>query len=104
MIESVFILASAPGMYINEVKTYAASRLDLDERPESRESYKSPYLLWNLYEVELDDPGVGTLKVNLALTDSGSIAYGVLVIALARYCEVEAPFHETVVFFTPCRP
>jgi hypothetical protein len=94
--QSSLILASALGMSMDEAKTYAASQLGLDELPESLESYKSPYLLWDLYEVDLDDPGVGTLKMNIALTDSGSMVYGVLVIALARDYEAEKPFHETV--------
>lgn len=94
--QTSIILASAPGMTIEEAKKYAASQLGLDELPESLESYKSPYLLWDLYEVDLDDPSVGTLKVNIALTESGSMAYGVLVIALARDYKAEKPFHETV--------
>lgn len=94
--QTSFILASAPGMSMDEVQTYAASQLGLDELPESLESYKSPYLLWDLYEVELDDPGVGTLKVNLALTESGSMAYGVLVIAPARDYKADAPYYETI--------
>jgi len=57
--------------------------LGLEELPESVGSTETAFFTWDLYEIGVEAPGVGTVMVDMALAEADSTAYLVLLQALA---------------------
>lgn len=67
--------------------------LGLEELPESVGSTETASFTWDLYEIEVEVPAVGTVMVDIALAEADSTAYLVLLQALADDYDM---LHEAV--------
>jgi len=68
---------------IDELIAQLLPALGLEELPESVGSTETAFFTWDLYEIEVEVPGVGTVMVDMALAEADSTAYLVLLQALA---------------------
>jgi hypothetical protein len=90
------IQQAAPGSSKDDLSGLLMGQLGLDTLPQSIGTLDSGGLSWELYMVDVEAPGVGTVKVDLALAEMDGSAYIVLLQSLSD--EYEA-LHEAV--FTP---
>lgn len=69
---------AAPGATEDQLKAALAQQLGIEALPESSGTYESPSFTWDMYQVDVAAPGVGTVKVDLALAETDAGAYVVL--------------------------
>lgn len=72
------IQQAAPGMSTEQLAGLLLAQLGLDALPESSGRIETAAFAWDAYQVDVEAPGVGTVVVDLALTESGAAAYIVL--------------------------
>ena len=86
-----------PGMTTETViATAILSRLGLDTLPEPMDTNESGAFTWDLYAIEIEDPNVGPIIVDLALTQTGSGVYLVGIVT-----EPESHDHMREAVFIP---
>ncbi|MGQ9555101.1 MAG: serine hydrolase domain-containing protein [Anaerolineae bacterium] len=87
------IQQAAPGATADQITAALLPQLGVQSLPEKSSSYESPALTWDLYYLEVEAPGVGTVAVDVALAKTDAAAYIVLLQALpAEY----RALHEAV--------
>jgi CubicO group peptidase (beta-lactamase class C family) len=77
------IQQAAPGATITQLQGALAGQLGVEALPESTTTVETEAFSWQVYQVEVESPAVGTVVVDLALAESGEAAYIVLLQALA---------------------
>ncbi len=77
------IQQAAPGATAAQLAAALLPSLGLTEFPESIGTYESAAFTWNLYNVEVEAPGVGTVVVDIALTETEGAVYVVILQTLA---------------------
>jgi len=76
--QTVLIQKSYPGMTLAQLNQVLLPQLGITTLPSSLEQYQSGEFTWNLYQVEVPVPEVGTIIVDIAQFESGGTAYLVL--------------------------
>jgi len=87
------IQQAAPGATAAQITAALLPQLGIEELPESSGTHESAAFEWNLYVIEVEVPRVGTVVVDLALTETDAAAYVVLL--QAQPADYEA-LHEAV--------
>jgi CubicO group peptidase (beta-lactamase class C family) len=77
------IQQAAAGATTDQIATQLLPSLGLEELPESAGEFESPAFTWQLYQVEVDVPTLGTVMVDLGLAQTERDAYIVLLQTLA---------------------
>jgi CubicO group peptidase (beta-lactamase class C family) len=92
------IQQAAPGMSTEQLAELLLAQLGLDALPESSGRIDTATFDWDTYQVVVEAPGVGTVVVDLALTETDAAAYIVLLQASPGEHEVlrEAVFLPAV--------
>jgi CubicO group peptidase (beta-lactamase class C family) len=72
------IQQAAPGMGIEELSSLLLQQLGVSELPESYDTIEAGALLWALRQFDVNAPGVGTIRVDLALSETDEGTYIVL--------------------------
>jgi dipeptidyl aminopeptidase/acylaminoacyl peptidase len=80
---TTLIQKSYPEMTVDGLTAQLLPALGIEELPESVGSTETSAFTWDLYKVEVEAPGVGTVVVDIALAETDSTAYLVLLQALA---------------------
>lgn len=84
---------AAPGMTAEQIVSLLTTQLGIEELPESSDSLETDAFTWNLYQIEVEAPGIGSVMVALALAETEEGIY--LVLLQASPDEYET-LHETV--------
>ena len=87
------IQQAAPGMAAAQLLGLLRAQLGLAEAPERVDSYESAAFVWDLYRVEVEVPGMGAIHVSIALAETESASFVVLLQALEDEYEL---LHEAV--------
>jgi len=87
------IQQAAPGMTGEQLVGILEQQLGLESLPEIADTYESAAFTWEMYVIEVEAPGVGTVMVDLALAETDEAAYVVLLQTLPD--EYEA-LHEAI--------
>ena len=77
------IQQAAPGATVEQLKVALTGQLGVEAFPESSTTLETDAFTWQLYQVEIESPVVGTVVVDLALAEMDQSAYIVLLQALA---------------------
>lgn len=72
------IQQAAPRATAEQLTAALTQQLGIEALPEDSETYESASFTWDLYQADVEAPGVGTVKVDLALTETETGAYIVL--------------------------
>jgi len=72
------IQQAAPGATAAQVEGSLVVQLGLAQAPEPVDAYSSAALTWELYQVEIEAPGVGAIVVDVALAEADGTAYVIL--------------------------
>lgn len=80
--QTVLIQQAVPGVTVEQLKTLLTPQLGLKELPESVGSIKTANLTWDLYSVEREERDVGTVIVDIALTETDHRTYLVVLQAM----------------------
>jgi CubicO group peptidase (beta-lactamase class C family) len=76
------IQQAAPGMTAEQISGLLKTQLGIEQLPESSGSLETAVWNWDLYQIEVEAPGVGTVLVDLALAEAEAGTYLVLLQAL----------------------
>jgi glutamine amidotransferase-like uncharacterized protein len=79
---TALVLQGVPGLTIEQIKALLLPQLDLREFPESTGSIKTANFFWDLYAIERQEPDIGTVMVDVALTQASAWTYIVLLQAM----------------------
>jgi len=90
---TTLIQKSYPDTTTDELTAQLLPALGIKELPESAGSSETAAFTWDLYTVEVEAPGVGTVVVDMALAETDSTAYLVLLQALS---DEHDSLHEAV--------
>jgi hypothetical protein len=90
---TTLVQQAAPGMTAADITAALLPQLGIEELPDSLGSRETTTLTWDLYEIEVQVPGVGAVVVDLALAEADGTAYVVLLQAMA---EEHDELHEGV--------
>ncbi len=90
---TTLIQKSYPDMTIDELTAQLLPALGIEELPERTSSVETAAFTWDLYKVEVEAPGVGTVVVDMGLAETDSTAYLVLLQALS---DEHDSLHEAV--------
>ncbi len=80
---TLIIQQAARGVSGDEIAAVLLPRLGLEELPEEASARESETLAWTLYTVAIDVPNLGTVQVDLALSETESTTYLILLQALS---------------------
>ena len=87
------IQQGAPGATVAQIGATLLSQLGIEDLPEPVDSYESAGLTWDVYALEVQVPGVGIVKMGVALAGTDAAAYIILLQTLSA--EYEA-LHQAV--------
>jgi pimeloyl-ACP methyl ester carboxylesterase len=90
---TTLVQQAAPGRTAADITAALLPQLGIEALPDSLGSRETTALTWDLYQIEVEVPGVGAVMVDLALAEGEGTAYLVLLQAMAE--EHEA-LHEEV--------
>jgi CubicO group peptidase (beta-lactamase class C family) len=76
------IQQAALGMTTEQISGLLKTQLGIEQLPESTGSLETTARTWDLYEIDVEAPGVGSVKVDLALAETEAGTYVVLLQAL----------------------
>jgi CubicO group peptidase (beta-lactamase class C family) len=87
------IQQAAPGMTVEQISGLLQTQLGIEQLPKSSGSLETAAWTWDLYLIEVEAPSVGTVLVDLALTEAEAGIYLVLLQALPNEYE---DLHDSV--------
>lgn len=90
------IQQAAPDTTVEQITATLLAQLGIEALPDPAGGFESAGLTWGLYVIDVSAPGVGEVKVDLALAETDSATYLVLLQTLPDEYET---LHEAV--FTP---
>ncbi len=76
------IQQAALGMTVEQISGLLKTQLGIEQLPEKSGSLETAAWTWDLYQIEVEAPGVGTVLVDLALAEAEAGTYLVLLQAL----------------------